>query len=137
MKTLFMILALTTGIQAAHASEIYCGANRESNPGSQVYDKNLFWEKADPTKHVVRFLLPNGTLVDGANMSPETIAQLKDGTLALGFSFSEGRPNLFIGKTKRLANSEITFEQMAAATTLNGSSPMLMAHGLSLVCQKR
>ncbi len=136
MKKYLLTLAVTILSQAAFASELYCGANSEKVPGSQVYDQLLFWEKANPTKSTVRFLLSDGTLLKIEEATPEVIAKVVDGTTAMSITFVENRPQLFTGKVKRNERSEMQFTNMAMAGSFNGNSPMLIANGVILTCKE-
>jgi len=136
MKKIILIIATSILSQAALASELYCGANVEQNLGSQIYNKLVFWEKMDTSKSTVRFLLADGTLVKSDDLTPALLDKVVDGTLAISISFTEKRPQLFLGKVKRNQSNGIQFVDMALSSSLNDNSPMLIANGASLLCRE-
>ncbi len=136
MKKTAMILATILLSTFAQAADLYCGANIEKEPGSNVFNKLVFWEKMNVTKSFTNFLLADGTLIKNTDLTPEILNKIPDGTLALGVSFTEGRPNLFLAKVKRSNTNEIKFIDTAIASTLSGHEPFLMANGASIVCKQ-
>lgn len=134
MKKYLLTVAISILSQAAFASDLYCGANVEEIAGSQVYNKLVFWEKTETTKSTVRFLLADGTFVKAEELTPVSLEKIVDGTTAMSISFTENRPQLFLGKVKRNENNEIRFTDLAMASSFNGNSPMLIANGVSLLC---
>lgn len=134
-KTLLTVLAVILGSQA-NAADLYCGASVEKDPGSHVYNKSVFWEKADTAKPTVHFLLADGTQVKSDELTPESYAKVIDGTLALGISFTEGRTQLFVGKVKRNKENQIQYADMAMAGSFNGNSSFLNANGAVLMCKE-
>ncbi len=134
-KAIFTVLALTLAAQLASAGELHCGASVESTPGSEIYNKVVFWEKADTSKSIVRFLLKDGTLLKSEELTPEAYALVGDGTLAMSISFNQERPQLFSGKVKR-NGKDLSFTSKAMATSLNSNSPLLIANDVSLICKE-
>lgn len=136
MKRASTILAMILGSQVVSAADLYCGANVEQVPGSQVYNKLVFWEKIDTTKPTSHYLLADGTLIKASELTPESLAKIIDGTLALSISFIEGRPQLFLGKVKRNESGEVKFTDIAMASSFNGNSHLLVANGAALLCKE-
>lgn len=137
MKSILVTtLALVLIGSTALASELYCGANIETDPGSQNYNKLVFWEKVDPSKPLTHFLKPDGTLLIVNEATPEAYEQIENGSLALGISIFAGRPTVFIGVVKRNGNNQIEFAETALAGSLDGYEPLLISHGVSLVCKQ-
>ncbi len=135
MKRIIVTIAATVLSQAVFASELYCGANIEQNLGSQVYNKLVFWEKADSTKPALRFLLTDGTLIKADNtLTPDQLNTISDGSLAINISFIANRTQLFLGKVKRNEKNEINFVDMASTGSINGNSLILVANGAVLEC---
>ncbi len=87
-KVLATVLTVMVS-QIAFAGDMFCGANVESAPGSMVYNKPVFWEKADTAKKVVRYLLKDGTLLRAEDLTPGTLDLIANGTKVLGYSFEE------------------------------------------------
>jgi hypothetical protein len=133
VKKAFVTALAVLVSQTAFAGDLYCGSNIEKVPGSQVYNKLLFWEKVDQTN--IHYLLADGTLLSQKNVTPEAFAKIVDGTLVMGITFNQGKPQIFIAKVKR-NNNTINFTDMAHATSLDGSSPFLMANGVVLMCKE-
>lgn len=137
-KTILTTLVVILGASFAQAGDLYCGANTEKVPGSQTYDKLVFWEKMDTAKTKTLFILKDGTVIHSENLTLELMAQIADGATNLGVSFPQGKPQLFIGKVKRNKSNEIQTEHLAMAGTLDESkSPMLLANGVSLLCREQ
>lgn len=134
------LLALVVGLlsQATMAADLYCGANIEEIPGSQIFNKLIFWDKTDTTKPNLRFLLADGTLIKSEEFTPSVMEKIVDGTLAMSISFNETRPTLFLGKVKRNEKNEIAFIDTVLSSSLKGngtsSGIMLIAHGATLSC---
>lgn len=136
MKKYFLTIAVSVLTQAAFASDLYCGAGAEQIPGSQIYNKLIFWEKVNTAVPYISFLIADGTFIGPKDINPKNLEKVIDGTLAMSISFIENRPQLFLGKVKRNENNEIKFTDMAMASSLNGNSPMLIANSISLVCKE-
>lgn len=136
MKNALTFLAMILGSHIASAADLYCGANVEQVPGSQVYNRLVFWEKIDTTKPTSHYLLADGTLIKASELTPESLSKIVDGTLALSISFVEGRTQLFLGKVERTESGEIKFTDMAIASSFNGDSPLLVANGAALLCKE-
>lgn len=135
-KGLLTVLMVVLGSQIAKAADMYCGANIEQASGSGIYNKLVFWEKVDTAKAVLYLLKDDGTLIKGEQFTPDLIANIPDGTLALSASFNYGKTTLFLGKVKRTGPTQINFTNGAIATALNSNSPMLMANGAALYCKE-
>ena len=133
-----IILAITAFVlsQAALASELYCGANIEQDPGTQIYNKLVFWEKMDTVKSIIKFLLTDGTLIKSDDLTTVQLEKIVDGSLAISISFTENRPQLFLGKVKRNEKNEIRFVSVALSSSFNSNSPMLIANDASLLCRE-
>lgn len=135
-KTLLTSLATILGYLSANAADLYCGANAEQVPGSQVYNKPIFWEKMDTAKKpTMSFVLADGTVIKSDELTSESFAKISDGDTALGVSLTEGKPQLFIGKVKK-SERQIAYTNMAMAGSFNGNSPLLIANGVSLLCKE-
>lgn len=130
-----LILASLFIAPSAFAAELHCGASVESVPGSNVYDKTIFWEKITDQKPTLRFLLPDGSVIRADEMNAETQAKITDGSKAIAISFSEGRPSLFLAKVKR-KDGAINYENMAVAMSLEGRKVFLMSNEISLSCME-
>ena len=127
-------MALTATAQAA---DLYCGANTEQILGSQVYNKLLYWEKTDRTKPSSRFLLADGTVLKSEELTPESAAKIADNSISFTVSFTEGRPQLLIGKVKRNSKNEINFTDVALSGPLdNSAGAFLVANGSVLMCKE-
>jgi hypothetical protein len=136
MKKVLVTVLATLISQAAFAGDLFCGANIETVPGSQVYNKLLFWEKADATKPNIHYLLAGGILIDQKDLTPDSLAKIVDGTLALGITFTNGKPQVFTAKVKRV-NDTIAFKDLAMAIAFDGTSPFLMANGAAIMCKEQ
>ena len=132
MTTLTIILAA----QLVQATELYCGANVEQQPGSQIYNKLLFWEKVSSPTHIVRFALADGSIINSENLTPELLEKISDGTQVFGISFSEDRPQLFIAKVKKISTQQISYTDVALANSLDSKNALLMANGATLLCKE-
>lgn len=138
MKTsILTTLATLFAAQIVHAGEIYCGANIEQTPGSKVYDKLLFWEKAEPSESVVRFLLSDGSLIrTDSSQTAADLTKVTNGTLAIGTSTQDGKLTVFSGRVKRDQINNITLEDLAISVSIDGGTPMLIANDVSVVCKE-
>lgn len=129
-------MVITVLVSKMALADMYCGANIEKEPGSQIYNKLVYWEKTETLKPSTRFLLQDGTLIRSETMTPELLAKVVDGTLALSVSFFEGRAYLVSGITKRAENNEVRFINTAIASSLDGKSTILVANGASFLCKE-
>lgn len=120
----------------AQAGELFCGASIEQTPGSQIYNKSLFWEKAEVSKAVTRFLLSDGTLLKSESLTSETFAKIVDGTLVIGVSTVDGRLNIFSARVKKDSSNHLNFESLAMAASMDGGTPLLVANSVSIVCKE-
>lgn len=135
-KTIVAIMAALVS-QTAFAGELYCGVNVEQVPGSQVYNKSLYWEKADTSKPTTHFLKKDGTLVRMQDLNPEILAKLQTGDVAIGLSFSEDhKPILFLGKVKTHKNGPLTFTNTAASMAFNADGVFLLANNVAFTCKE-
>lgn len=136
-KVFFASWAVLTA-QVAHAGDLYCGANTEKVPASGVYDKSAFWEKVDPSKHSMHFLLADGSVVKMEETTPEIVQKIEDGALGFSIYFAEGKTYLFIGKVKinrENGKHEIQFTDTVMAGAADGSSPLVMGNGAIFMCK--
>lgn len=135
-KAILTTIASLLAAQIVHAGELYCGANIEQTPGSQVYNKLLFWEKADTSKATARFLLADGTLLKSDNITPEALAKIVDGTLVIGTSTLDGKVTIFSGRVKKDQTSQIKYVNLAMAASMDSGTPLLIANDVSIVCKE-
>ena len=136
MKTVLLMLATTLLAQAAFAADLYCGASVEKIPGSQAFNKLLFWEKTDVTKPQIRFLMADGSVLKADGQSTSQVDKVVDGSLALIISSVENRPQLSLAYVKRDEKNQIGFTAMAIANSSKDSNIMLMANGAVLICRE-
>ena len=134
----FIVTALVALVsQTAFAGELHCGVNIETTRGSQVYNKSVFWEKVDTSKHTTHFLLKDGTLLRQQDLTPDTLAQITNGSLGMSISFSpEGKAQVFLAKVKRNKNNEVTFINNAVATSASADDLFLMANNAVIMCKE-
>lgn len=132
-KVLATVLTVMVS-QIAFAGDMFCGANVETTPGSQVYNKPVFWEKADITKHTVRYLLKDGTLIRAEDLTPATFDLIANGTKVLGYSFDQGRTQLFVGTVQRGMQGQIQYTDLSFGLGTQAGQTMLMAGGATLSC---
>ena len=135
-KVLAAVLTMMVS-QIAFASDLYCGSNVETSKGSGVYNKLVFWEKADTTKNVVRYLLADGTVLRSEELTPDSFAKIVEGTVALGYSFNQDRAQLFIGTVKRDQQNHINYTDLALGGGTITGMPLLMANGATLICTEQ
>ena len=135
-KVLVAVLTMMVS-QIAFAGNLYCGSNVETSKGSGVYNKLVFWEKADTTKKVVRYLLADGTVLRSEEMTPDSLAKVIEGTVVVGYSFNQDRTQLFIGTVKRDQQNHINFTDLAMGGSSTNGMPMLMANGATLICREQ
>ncbi|MBC7741240.1 MAG: hypothetical protein H7061_03525 [Bdellovibrionaceae bacterium] len=128
------VLTLITA-HSALAADYFCAATVESKPGSQQYDKILFWEKADTSKVMSFYVLNDGTAIKGESLSPEQYAKMADGTLAIFISFADNKTNLFTGHTKHNADKGLTFVDLAATSAPINSEVMLIGNNVFVGCR--
>ncbi len=136
MKNLLIAILTVMSAQIASAADIYCGANVETTPGSQIYNKLLFWEKVDLSKPNFYFLLKDGTLLSRDTLTPDQLAKVVNGSIVLSVSFSDQKPQLFAGKVKRNAKNEIGYTDVAIANSYQGVTPFLLANGVAMMCRE-
>lgn len=136
MKSIFLAITASILSQTILASELYCGANIERDPGTQIYNKLIFWEKMDTTKSMLKFLLVDGTLINSDDLTPALLNKVVDGSLAISVSFTENRPQLFLGRVKRNEKNEIHFLNMAISSSFKSESSLLIANDASLLCRE-
>lgn len=134
--TILTFLAVALGSHLVQAADLFCGANVEQVAESGNYDRLVFWEKAEPTKLVIRYVLADGSVLKSDKMTIEDHKKIIDGTLVIWISSNDGRPSLVSGKVKREINGNIKFTNMALASTFNGNSPMLLANGAMIMCKE-
>ena len=131
----FLIVSISA--QVIHAGELYCGANTEEIPGSNVYNKLVFWEKAEASSAVVRFLLSDGTIIKAdSTLALADWAKITNGTLAIGTSTLDGKVSVFSGCVVKNQSGNITYENLAVSVSVDGGTPILMANGVSIVCKE-
>ena len=135
-KVLAAVLTMMVS-QIAFASDLYCGSNVETSKGSGVYNKLVFWEKADTTKNVVRYLLADGSVLRSEEMTLDSLAKVVDGTLVLGYSFNQDRAQLFIGTVKRDQQNHINYTNFGMGAGSITGMPLLMANGATLLCREQ
>lgn len=123
----------------AFAADLDCVLNVESVPGSDVYNKNIFWEKADTTKQTVAFLYPDGTLLQQKQMLPGDIEKVPTGSLIIIYGPVESRFQMMLAKAKRNKNNVLKYTQVViSSSSMNDSKSVdsiLMAHGASMLCK--
>lgn len=133
LATLMMMTAQTT-----FAADVYCGASVESKPGSQQYDKPVFYEKADVNgKQKMYFLLKDGSVITSETLTPEILQKITTGTRVLSVSFTNGKSSLFSARIKRTEKKGIEYKNMAMAIPMNGTTGILIANDVSLFCMER
>lgn len=132
-----IILTLTTLVLStlsANASETICGANIETEKGSGIYNKNLFWEKADISKSTTRFLLPDGTVLKTEELKADVLEKIPNDSIIMGYSFQFDQTIIFLAKIKKDSSNVLKNEETIIASGLDGKSVMLIAKGISLSC---
>ena len=135
MKKAFAIAITLLATQLAHAGDLHCGANVETEPGSSVYNKNLFWEKSDLSQPKIRFVLADGTLVRPELQTPEELkAKIVDGTKWIGVSKNGERLQLMSGTAYHDAKGELKYKNVALSNAINPTQPMLLANDVVVMC---
>lgn len=133
LLTIAAVLAIGAKSQAAN---IVCGANKESVVGSGHYDTSIFWENMGSADYGGKFLLADGRVVSTKDFTPEIYEEVKKPTtLVLGYSYVENRLAIFISKVEPSDSNSLTTKVIAMASTDGGQQQMIIAEGMTLMCQ--
>jgi hypothetical protein len=135
-KSILTAMVAFLGAQLVHAGELYCGANIEQTPGSQVYNKLVFWEKAEAGKSIARYLLADGTIIRGESLTQDELARITDGTLVIGTSTLDGEVSVFSARVKKDSSDQLKFDNLSLATSLENGTPILVANGIAVACKE-
>lgn len=134
-KTVITLTTLVLCALSANSAETICGANVESEKGSGVYNKSLFWEKVETIQPRIRFLLPDGSLLKGEEQGSNFIENVPNDSIVMAYNFQNNQSVAFIGVVKKdNPSKELKYVDSSLASAFDGKNVMLMAKGISLSC---
>lgn len=137
MKKVLAVLALTCVSQMAFANIIQCTTSTETTKGSGKFDKTLLSEQVEVTKSYLRYILADGTVLRGENLTPEELRKVTNGTLTLGYSFSQGLLNMYIGTVEKNEKNEVRLANLAMSGGNVTPMSYLISNGTVIACAEQ
>jgi hypothetical protein len=134
-KTVLTLMTLVLCALSANSAETICGANVESEKGSGIFNKSLFWEKVETVQPRIRFLLPDGSLQKGEEQGSNFIENIPNDSIVMVYNFQNNQSVVFIGVVKKdITSKNLNYVDTSLASAFEGKNVMLMAKGISLSC---
>lgn len=134
-KTVLTLMTLVLCALSANSAVTICGANVESEKGSGIFNKSLFWEKVETVQPRIRFLLPDGSLQKGEEQGSNFIENIPNDSIVMVYNFQNNQSVVFIGVVKKdITSKNLNYVDTSLASAFEGKNVMLMAKGISLSC---
>lgn len=134
MKSMFTLFTVLIATSSAFASDYYCGASQETEKGSGVYNKSLFWDKVDGSALKAVYVLTDGAVIRAEDLDQATLAKIVDGTLSLLISIKDNKTTLVSGHVQRSGNDPMKIVDQAISSAPAGVETMLIGNGALIYC---